>query len=351
MLLALSLSAALWLQPAPEIVLAAPETKLVLSAATGPMLEFAYDVEWAEGRHWVAWRPPTRRVRTGEATAMLHPSAGQPLPSWNVRGRIGWVVDVPAGGKYMITISAPAADIDWRLEASARTEDTRLVLQPELVLANNAAEPLSVDRVVVLDKEGTCIAESEGKLAVEAGTRVRFAIGQPITLTGRTVHRFAAGRGDVSLIFLPDAPNALEVLTRLNFQSVTFFSARGTVWPVSLLLSPESGAEVNLGRSTTVWAKRTLLDERRTDLDFDKYGRVQGYDVVEEYQVEALSLAETPVELEIVEDLASTWELRVSPPAEKTEAGQAVIRLRLEPTNLVRISYTIVKHSGTRANR
>lgn len=351
MLVALSLFAGSWLQPAPEVVLAAPKVRLILGAAAGPMLEFAYRVEWSAGRHRVSWRPPTRRARVGEAIATLEPSAGQLLPSWNVRGRMGWVVDVPQSGQYLVRISAPAGDVDWRLEAAARAEGARLVLQPELVLANNAAEPLSVDGVAVLDKEGAYVAGSDQSLVVDAATKVRFAIGQPIVLEGRVVHRFAAGRGDLSVTFLPHSPAALDALTRVTFQSVTVLLKNGVAQPANILVSPERGAEINLGRPSQVWIRRTLLDERRTDLDFDKYGRVQGYDTVEEYTVEALSLVEQPVELEVVEDLASSWEVKASPPPEKTQSGQATIRVRLEPGSPVRVSYTVVKHSGTRASR
>ena len=351
MLLVLSLPVGLWLQPAPEVALATPQVRLLLSATTGPMLEFAYHVQWEAGRHRVTWRPPTRRVRSGEATATLSPAAGQaPLP-WNLRGRVGWVVEVPAKGEYVLRIVAPAGDLEWRLEALAQSEEGRLILQPELVLGNNAPEPLAVDAVELLDSEGACAAKSEGRLVVEAGTKLRCAFGEPIVLTGRTVHRFLAGRGEVCVVFIPDAPAALEALTKLSFQSATFVSQENALIPATIIVSPDRGAEVNLGRSAATWVKRTLLDERRTNPDFDKYGRVQGYDIVEEYQVEALTLTATPVELEIVEDLASTWELKASPPHEEARTGQAVIRLRLEPAKPVHVSYTIVKHSGTRASR
>ncbi|MCX7597895.1 MAG: hypothetical protein N2512_03370, partial [Armatimonadetes bacterium] len=175
----LGASAGLWLQPAPEIMVAQPKVRLILSAATAPTLEFAYRIDWAAGRHRVSWRPPTRRARITEATATLAPSAGKLLPSWNVRGRIGWVVDVPESGTYVLTILAPLTDLDWRLEALARVNDNRLVLHPELIVGNNAAEPLAVDGVTLLDKEGAPVAESEESLLVEAATRVRFPIGQP----------------------------------------------------------------------------------------------------------------------------------------------------------------------------
>ncbi|MCX7597273.1 MAG: hypothetical protein N2512_00170, partial [Armatimonadetes bacterium] len=219
------------------------------------------------------------------------------------------------------------------------------------IVGNNAAEPLAVDGVTLLDKEGAPVAESEESLLVEAATRVRFPIGQPIIITGRTVHRLEAGRGEVSLVFLADNLAAAETLTRLSFHSISLLSRDALGQPVALVVSPERGAELHLGRSSQVWVKRILLDERRAELDFDRFGRVQGYDTVEDYLVEAVSLADAPVELQIVEYLASAWELKASPPPEKILPGEAVMRLRLDPAKPVRFSYTIVKHSGSRASR
>jgi len=106
--------------------------------------------------------------------------------------------------------------------------------------------------------------------------------------------------------------------------------------------------EVTIQGTSTCRIDWQPLLERRENLDFDRFGRVQGHDTVEEILVEALNPTDHEVPLEIVEDLPSTWEIKLQPAPDTSWTDRAVLRLMLAPGERAVHQYLVIKHSGTR---
>jgi hypothetical protein len=160
--------------------------------------------------------------------------------------------------------------------------------------------------------------------------------------------RYEAGWGEVRRVVLLDPAQATATLGRWKIEQILIIRD-----PAPPLLAPLSfpagrGAELRLGPSSAVAVQRTLLDERRENLDFDRFGRVQGWDTVEEILLQVANASEYPVTLEVVEDLPSTWEIKANFSLDTSWTDRAIIRVPVEAGQQAERRYLIIKHSGTR---
>jgi hypothetical protein len=335
----------------PEKLIDPGSAALLLRAQAGPALEITYGATWLPGRHQVFWRPPLRQLRPEEAVLRLDMADSRVEETAFAAGRMAWTVDVPRQGRLKLVVLVPINDLDWRLEATCRVDKSRLLLQPYLSMASNGADPFRADRVSVLSPQGDPVVLRLEPTSFTPGYRVRLPAGPPLPIPGRLVHRFYADRGEVRRLFVSRDPASLEQMIRFDLKALTFLRDNSFPVAAALSVSPDRGLQIDLGRSASVWVRRVIMDEHREHPDLDAYGRVQGFDTIEDYQLEALSAADAPLDLEIIEPLAATWDIKTAAQADTSRPNEATLKLALLPLKPSTLVYSIIKHSGTRASR
>ncbi len=262
---------------------------------------------------------------------------------------MAWTLDVPAQGSQKLTITVPINDIDWRLEASCRLADARLLVQPYLSILSNGADPVRADRIAVLAPQGDAVVLRPEPTLLTPGYRLRLPSGPPLPIPGRLVNRLYADRGEIRRLFLSKDSAAIEQVIRLDLKALTYLADEAFPTAATLSVTPDRGLQVDLGPERRVFVRRLLMDERRENPDLDTYGRVQGYDTIEEYHLEALMNG--AIDLEVVEPLTAAWDIKTSVKTDTSRTNEVAMPLHLEPRKTATLDYSIIKHSGTRASR
>ena len=351
MLLLASLCVALTTSLTPEHLVDGGTAALLLRAQGGPALEITYAATWAPGRHQVFWRPTLRQLRPEEATLRLDPADTRVVETSFSAGRMAWTLDVPSQRQQKLILTVPINDIDWRLEASCRVADSKLLLQPYLSILSNGADPVRADRIAVLAPQGDPVVLRPEPTLLTPGYRLRLPSGPPLALPGKLVHRLFADRGETRRLFLSKDSAAIEQVIRLDLKALTFLADSAFPVGATIAVSPDRGLSIDLGREQNVFVRRLLLDERRESPDLDTYGRVQGFDSIEDYQLEVMTTAAAPFDLEVVEPLSASWDIKTEAKTDTSRANEVTIALALQPLKTATLTYSIVKHSGTRASR
>ena len=117
-------------------------------------------------------------------------------------------------------------------------------------------------------------------------------------------------------------------------------------------LNQSTGGEtaVLLGTTRDIVFERTLLGTRKTNVEFDRIGRVSGFDTVEEVGEMLRNRMGIPVHVSLVERVPGIWDLAtLTPPAAKY-ANEMWWEFDLKPGDKAEASYTVTRKTGTRAN-
>ena len=121
---------------------------------------------------------------------------------------------------------------------------------------------------------------------------------------------------------------------------------------VGALPAPDKGKVVlALGDTQDLTVKRTLLAQRKAALEFDKLGKLTGYDLIEDYRLEVANYTAAAVKVRLWEIVMAQWELKSDPPPVKTEGGRAAFELQPAAGATATLTFTLTKHTGTRADR
>lgn len=349
MLLCASLVATLIAQPVAELEASPQRTVLLLRDGGGGLVVCRYDVHLEAGAPEVSWRPDLPGLKREEARISVSPEgAAQVGGAVLDPARVRWSLSVPTDRACALSVTVPLADFTWSVQAEGSLSPEGFAWQPFLTLELKGTARLALDDVVFeavpVDEEPISL----GPIELEGDRRVTLPVGRRYEMGAREVQRYQAAWGQVRRILLLDAGQAAATLGQWKVGQVLV--ARGDAPPVTapLTLNPERGAELELGPSAEAVVRRTLMDERRENLDFDRFGRVQGHDTVEEVLVEALNPTDHEVSLEIVEDLPSAWEIKLQPAPDTSWTDRAVLRLMLAPGERAGHQFLVVKHSGTR---
>ncbi len=353
MLLPTSIAMAICAQAAvggsPQVAMGKPQVVLKVAAGTQEVeMSWRWTVQWAAGEHTVIWRPGPDEPKADAVRLRIEPAAGAEVVAETASAdEAHWTVKVAQAGQYRVVIEAPAADLQWSLAASGTAEGTRVVWRAAVRIENGGDGAVVADGIVVVTASGA-VVEIERPVVVPSKGSVAVPVGPPRTWEGLLVHRFSPADGKVVRVLKVAEAAVAEALAPWGLSELAVAPV-GLGGDMHVRLSAERGAEVELGPSRTVFVRRVLVDERREALDFDRYGRVQGYDTVEEYFVEVVNVGDEPADVEVWEEMTSAWEMKAEPPPDTSFADAAVLRMKVLGGQRATVRYEIVKHSGTRA--
>ena len=354
MLLPISLAMAICAQVAaaelgPEVAMGRPEVLLKIAAGESAVeVVYRWHVRWEAGEQTVVWRPGPDEPKPDAVRLTIEPAEGVEVAATAVSAdEARWAVKVARGDEYVVGVEADASGLKWSLAASGAAAGTRVSWRAAVRIENSGDRPTAADGLVIVAADGS-VSETKRALVVPAKGRVDVPVGPPRTWEGLVVHRFTAADGKMRRVLKVAEATVADALGPWGLTELAIEPA-GPGEALRVKLSAERGAEVDLGPSRTVAVRRTLIDERREALDFDRYGRVQGYDTVEEYFVEVVNVGEQAADVEIWEEMTSAWEMKAEPPPDLSYADVAVLRLKVLGGQRATVRYRIIKHSGTRA--
>lgn len=273
-----------------------------------------------------------------------------------------WNVEAPTTGDYALTTSFLLSGLKW-------SADYRMAWAPGskvaliggwLTLKNETGMDLEqLNATFVLGRPGAgadeqATFEIPDLHALAAGNSVRAGFLSPIEVPVRTIHRIdseAAAEqvkrileitppdtGPLARTSLPQGP--MTIITPTDVPPARYLDA-------TLSYEPSEAFEVDLGCERDLVVERTLLDRKKTAIEFDRLGQVSGSDTVETYEVSVRSHLDDPIEIELVETVLETWELKTDA-LHVLEDGKAQMMLTVPADGEASVQFTLVKHSGTR---
>ena len=106
-------------------------------------------------------------------------------------------------------------------------------------------------------------------------------------------------------------------------------------------------AELDLGVVPGVIAERRLMRTRRTDLEYDRFGAVSGYDDHEDIEIEFRNRLAVPVTLTYTDNVPGVWNI-ASDEAYTEDVNQVIFRADLQPNEVRTLTYRLLKRNGSR---
>jgi hypothetical protein len=140
-----------------------------------------------------------------------------------------------------------------------------------------------------------------------------------------------AGKADVRLLVEDDLP------TVLRFADIS--SKAG------------EALEIPLGKEDDLVVERKMVSTGKANLEFDRYGRVSGFDTNEDYRLTVRNCLPTPAHCELIEPVLAVWDLTAKPAPKKVENNLATFDLSLQPGTSQTLEFRLAKRSGTRTDR
>jgi hypothetical protein len=347
----LSLLAAWCAQLAVDLGLPAPRVVWILAPGSErAIVSYEYQAQWAAGDQVVVWRPEGSPLKAEQAGLSVQPADGVVIrEAAQEANEMRWAVRLPAPGRYLVTVQAPLADLRWAVAATGRLAEGRLLCQPQLILENTGGATLRADVARLQVSPAEPVRVVAGPLELASGEKLQVPLQDSYQLQGHVVVRFQAPWTEVRRVMVLDTAAASAALSPWRIAELALLDSDQPARTVRLTVSPQLGAEADLGPTAEVAVRRVLREERRDNLDFDRYGRVQGFDTIETYRLEALNLTDRPVDLEVVEERTSAWEIKAALPVDTSRPNLAVLHLRLAAGQRAEHQYAVVKHAGTRA--
>ena len=115
-------------------------------------------------------------------------------------------------------------------------------------------------------------------------------------------------------------------------------------------LSPKPGEalEIPLGREDDVVVERKLLSVDKNAIEFDRYGKVSGFDTVEDYRIVVRNRLPGAARCEIIEPVLGAWDLTTKTAPKKLENNIATFAATVKGGEALSLDFRLTKHSGTR---
>jgi hypothetical protein len=106
--------------------------------------------------------------------------------------------------------------------------------------------------------------------------------------------------------------------------------------------------EINLGVERGIIYERTLCSTGKLNVEFDRMGRVSGFDTTEEVRESLRNRLTTPAHIEIVERVPGAWELATETAPAWKGGNDMRFDMDLQPADKAEVAYTVTRHTGTR---
>jgi hypothetical protein len=273
-----------------------------------------------------------------------------------------WAVTAPSTDNYTLTTSFLLSGLKW-------SADYRLAWAPDgdsallggwLSVKNETGMDLRDLQVkLVLGRPGARAAQQAtfdipDLQELEKGASLRAGYLPPIEVPIRTIHRIDSEaapervkrlleitpptEGPLARAALPAGPMVL--VTPTDVPPAPMQSAK-------LTYEPSEAFSIDLGSERDIVVERRVMERKKIGVEFDRLGKVSGFDTVESYEVALRSHLGEAIEVELVETVLETWELKTDA-QHVIKNGRAVMAVDLPPEGEAAVVFTLVKHSGTR---
>jgi hypothetical protein len=341
---------------ATEVIIYTDSSKAVVRRQSAVRLvegENTVSFEWASDKIDAA----SIRLHGGDALTIgevVDPAGGGHSLEWSVRA--------PAAGDYSLTISFLLDGLKWSADyamAWSPGQDAA-TLGGWLTVTNESGvrfEEMGVR--FVLGRSGAR-DEQQAEFVLtdlqtlEPGEAVRSAFLPLIEVSVRTIYRIdSEAASETVKRILQITPPAEGALARTPLPSGPLTIVMPTDIPPAKMLSatlsyePAQPFEVTLGEEPDIVVERRLMERKKTAMEFDRLGKVSGFDTIESYEIALRSHLREPVEIELVETVLNTWELETRA-LHVVDDGKALMLIDLPAEGQGALEFTLVKHSGTR---
>ena len=274
-----------------------------------------------------------------------------------------WTVLVPEAGERPITIAYVVDGIDWSPDyrMSLAEGASQVTLGGEVAVTNGSGLCLGdLTARIALGRPGTG-AESadrvsfplQGLDALGVGETVRARFLPPMEMSAELVYRIDSERSrrvEKLLMVQPPTTGALgrEALPAGPAYLVIDRNDRpDQIIRTKLDYEPSEEFAIGIGPERELIVERTLLEQSKSNIQFDRLGSVSGFDTVERYRLAVTSHLDREVDLEIFETVLGTWRLRTDA-LHVLEDGRAIMRMKVPAGGEAALEFTLTKHSGTR---
>ncbi len=272
-----------------------------------------------------------------------------------------WTVRAPREGDYRLTVSSDLAQLTGKFSYRLAWQGDQAELRLRLAVTN--ALPQSLALQIVAYQPVANAAEPgaappppltmAGPLLLLPGTEHRRQIAALPGLFGETVYEYDGGPVREYLELFP-THDQITALVSLPPGDVTVEfpnDAQRQPLAVGALPAPANSQLVlPLGDTRDLVVRRTLLAQRKEALEFDKLGRLSGFDLVEDCCLEVTNYTAVPAHVRLWETLMAQWELEATPRPATTNGGRACWEVMPGPGETAVVRFTLTKHTGTRAD-
>ncbi len=293
-------------------------------------------------------------VAVGE---MIRPAGADKALQWTLTSQADGIVPVTMVYELGGVKWAPRYRLTWTPGADAA------VLRGYVTVTNESGVELAGVRAqLVLGRPGAAVPEQGGQPtfpitgldALSPGASVRASLLPPMTLGARLIHRIDSERapeqvrrwrgiqpptsGGLGREVRPPGPMTVIVDDGGEFEEMI---------AAELRYEPGEEFEVDLGVARDILVRRRLLERSKLRLEFDRLGRVSGFDTIERYELQVRNLSAADADLEIVETVLAPRDFETDA-LHVVEAGRVVMHLRVPTGGDGLLQFTLTKHSGTR---
>lgn len=273
-----------------------------------------------------------------------------------------WTVRAPFTGDYPLTTSLLLEGLKWSADYVMSWSPNRAVatLGGWLTVRNESGMDLEGLNVqFVLGRPGGG-GEAQASFALadlqelEPGSSVRSAFLPLVEIPVQTIYRIdSESAAETVKRIVEITPPADGPLARTPLPSGPMTIVMPTDIPPAKMLGatlkyePSEPFEVTIGDEPDIVVERRLVERRKTAVEFDRLGKVSGFDTIESYEIALRNHVNEPIELELVETVLETWELETRA-LHVLEDGKALMLIDLSAEGEGALAFTLIKHSGTR---
>jgi len=277
-----------------------------------------------------------------------------------------WQVSIPQAGATTAVVSYFLEGVKWQpnyvltlgpgkgqaaLESSVRlTNDTGAALRqvclqigaPGMALAEQPERPAgpapAVSALVSIEPGATAVVPFATIPDIPAAIRYVYQAERSGSVA--QILRLGLDQVGVAATALPDGPMLIQ---QADEPQIPIFRTQ-------LDLQPGQEFEVALGPEPDLVVERKLCAGKRSNFDFDRFGRITGLDTAEEVSITAHNHLDHAVALEVIETMLSTWDLK-GPETARRETSWVQWNLPVAAGAAAELRFSLVKHAGTRVKK
>jgi hypothetical protein len=277
-----------------------------------------------------------------------------------------WQVSMPQAGTTAAVVSYFLEGVKWQpayvltfspaegqalLESSIRlTNDTGTALRqvclqigaPGMALADQPERPASpaqcLSAMVSIEPGATVVVPFATIPGIPAAMRYVYQAERSGTVA--QILRLGLDQVGVTATELPDGPMLIQ---HVDNPQIPLFNTQ-------LDFEPGKEFEVAMGPEPELVVERKLVSSKRSNFDFDRFGRITGLDTAEEVLITAHNHLACAVTLEVIETILSTWDLK-GPETAKRETSWVQWDMPAAAGAVAELRFSLVKHAGTRVKK